>query len=94
MGQSLDKGALVSINDAYKLFNEFNVLDLNETGNELWENNFKNYRTQIDRIIQKIVAIFRSKLENSKDANEMFRIFKIFNPLFFFDRIKSAVRDK
>jgi hypothetical protein len=69
------------------------VLDIGETGNELWDNSKKNYRSQIDRVIQKIVAIFKNKLSNSNDANEMFRTFKIFNPLFFFERIKSAVRE-
>jgi hypothetical protein len=33
LSQNLDKTASASINDAYKIFNEFNVLDITDTGN-------------------------------------------------------------
>ena len=49
--QNLDEVALTSINDAYQLFYEINVLDISREGNELWEQTERTYNVRIDRVV-------------------------------------------
>jgi len=51
----------------------------------------KNYEIRIDKIETQITSKLRDKLGSSNSANEMFRIFEKFNPLFFRPHIRGAI---
>lgn len=82
-----------SINDAYQLFHDINVLDISREGAELWEQTERTYNVRIDRVVSQITAILKAKLSSAQNANEMFRTFQIFNPLFAMPKIKGAVQE-
>jgi hypothetical protein len=41
--KSLEDIALAKINDAYQLFNGFNVLDISKEGNDFWDRAERTY---------------------------------------------------
>ncbi len=49
----------------------------------MWESAKKSYDAKIDIVESQITAKFRDRLGAAKSANEMFRVFSKFNPLFF-----------
>ena len=57
--------ALNSINDAYQLFYEINVLDISPDGNELWDATERTYNVRIDRVVSQITAILKAKLSSA-----------------------------
>jgi dynein heavy chain 1 len=69
------------------------VLDLSKEGRMMWESAKKQYDQKIDIVESLITARFRDRLGAAKSANEMFRVFSKFNPLFFRQRIQSAIQE-
>jgi dynein heavy chain 1 len=89
--KSLEDIALAKINDAYQLFNGFNVLDISKEGNDFWDRAERTYNQKIDNVESQITTILKTKLSQAKNANEMFRVFHIFNALFSRPKIKGAI---
>jgi dynein heavy chain 1 len=91
--KNLEDVALSKINDAYQSFNGINVLDISKEGFDLWEQTERTYNMKIDKVESQITAILRSKLSQAQNANEMFRVFQIFNALFTRPRIRGAIQE-
>lgn len=49
-----------------------------ETGKEKWEEAWRRYNDQIDRVESRITTRLREQLATAKNANEMLRIFSRF----------------
>jgi dynein heavy chain 1 len=84
---------LNDINDAYNLFLNINVLDITKEGSEIWEATRKTYDLKIDKVESQITASLRDKLASAANANEMFKVFSIFNALFTRPRIRGAIQE-
>ena len=85
--------ALSKINEAYQSFNGINVLDISAQGSEQWEQTERTYNLKIDKVESQITGILKSKLSQAQSANEMFRVFQIFNALFTRPRIRGAIQE-
>ncbi|GLD93496.1 hypothetical protein PINS_up002088 [Pythium insidiosum] len=84
--------ALEEINGAYAQFSGLNPLDVSGDGIVAWKNLRKAYDLCIDRVEGRIIASLTSRLNGTKNADEMFRVFSKYNALFFRPRIRSAVQ--
>ena len=91
--KNFEEQALNDINDAYNLFLSINVLDISKAGIEVWEATKKTYDLKIDRVESQITASLRDKLSSAANANEMFKVFSIFNALFTRPRIRGAIQE-
>ncbi|OQR92538.1 dynein heavy chain [Achlya hypogyna] len=83
---------LTDINAAYAQFGVLDVLDVSVDGTESWKTARKTYEVCIDRIEGSIIASLTNRLNSTSTADEMFRVFSKYNPLFFRPRIRSAVQ--
>lgn len=88
-----EEQALNEVNEAYALFVAINVLDITEEGKETWMSTKRTYDLKIDKIESQITASLRTKLSSAKTANEMFKVFSIFNVLFSRPRIRGAIQE-
>jgi dynein heavy chain 1, cytosolic len=52
-----------------------------------------SYDDRIDRVECKIALMLRDQLGMAKNANEMFRIFSLYNVLFVRPHIKAAIKE-
>ena len=86
-----EEQALNDINEAYYLFNNINVMDVTKEGQEKWEATKRTYDLKIDKVESQITASLRERLANAGNANEMFKVFSIFNALFTRPRIRGAI---
>jgi dynein heavy chain 1 len=89
--KNLEDVALSKINEAYQSFNGINVLDISKEGFDLWDQTERTYNVKIDKVESQITSILKAKLSQAQNANEMFRVFQIFNALFTRPRIRGAI---
>ena len=80
--KNLEDTALSKINEAYNLFSAINVLDISKEGFTQWEQTERLYYQKIDKVESQITTLLRTKLSQAQNANEMFRVFQVFNALF------------
>ncbi|KDO30766.1 hypothetical protein SPRG_04667 [Saprolegnia parasitica CBS 223.65] len=83
---------LTDINAAYAQFSALDAFDVSVDGSETWKQARKTYEVCIDRIEGSIIASLTNRLNSTSTADEMFRVFSKYNPLFFRPRIRSAVQ--
>ncbi|OQR99244.1 dynein heavy chain, partial [Thraustotheca clavata] len=83
---------LTDINAAYAQFVVLDVFDVSVDGTEAWKQSRKSYEVCIERIEGSIIASLTNRLNNTSTADEMFRVFSKYNPLFFRPRIRTAVQ--
>lgn len=86
-----DQEALRDVDNAYARFLSIDVLDISNDGKQAWGMAREAYDQRIDRLEDRIVRILNDKLSTTQSAEEMFRVFSKFNPLFFRPRIRSAI---
>jgi dynein heavy chain 1 len=91
--KNLEDVALSKVNEAYQFFSGINVLDISKDGCELWEQTERTYNVKIDKVESQITSILKAKLSQAQNANEMFRVFQIFNALFTRPRIRGAIQE-
>lgn len=66
---------------------------MSKEGADSWEASLKLYEENIDRVEARIAVRLRDQLGSAKNANEMFRIFSLYNALFVRPQIKGAIRE-
>ena len=66
---------------------------MSKEGTDVWEASLKLYEENIDRVEARIAVRLRDQLGSAKNANEMFRIFSLYNALFVRPQIKGAIRE-
>jgi len=91
--KNLEDVALSKINEAYQFFNGINVLDISKEGFDQWDQTERTYNNKIDKVESQITSILKNKLSLATNANEMFRVFQIFNALFTRPRIRGAIQE-
>eukprot|EP01041_Mallomonas_annulata_P000303 gene303-544_t len=81
------------LNESYKPFlrSDMDVLDVGSDGQAAWLSARQMYEKRLERAEDRITALLEERLSNSKTAEEMFRVFSVFNPLFFRPAIRNAV---
>lgn len=70
---------------------DFDVFDTSTHGQNTWKTLKQTYEQYLQQIEDQIIRLLEDKLNSSKTTEEMFQIFKIFNPLFFRSSIRNAV---
>lgn len=71
--------------------NVSDILDTTPAGTSLWASAQQQYEKQVERIESKMTRLLEERLTAAASADEMFRVFSTFNPLFFRPAIKNAV---
>ena len=91
--QNSDGSFLHQMNDAYQVVLRGNsdVFDISPTGCSTWLSTMNLYEKRLEKVEEHITATLSSQLVSASSADEMFRIFSLFNPLFFRPTIKNAV---
>lgn len=81
------------LSEAYKIFLKSNsdVLDISVDGDSAWSIGNQMYEKRLEKTEERITRLLSDKLESAKSADEMFRVFATFNPLFFRPAIRHAV---
>lgn len=84
---------LSELTDAYQLFIRTltSLFDLSYSGQALWSSNVQQYERRLEKVEERVTRIIEDKLSSAKTADDMFRIFALFNPLFFRPTIRNAV---
>jgi len=90
IGPEENDETLNEVNSAYKLVSNVDILDVTTTA--AWDEVKKQYERRIDRIERRIIERLTDKLGAADTADEMFRVFSRFNPLFFRHRIRGAIQ--
>ena len=90
-GQESD--ANTGANEAYQLIirNVSDVVDTSDTGARAWTSAHQMYEKRLERTEERITRLLEDRLGAAQTAEEMFRVFSIFNPLFFRPAIRNAV---
>lgn len=89
-----DDLVVVDLQDAYQTFlsPQLNVFDsVTAEGTRMWHEKTALYEKKLERIETSIIKLLEEKLRNAKSTDETFRLFSIFNPLFFRRAIWNAV---
>ena len=81
------------LNESYKPFlrTDMDVLDVGLEGQAAWASARHLYEMRLERSEERITRLLEERLGNAKTAEEMFRVFAVFNPLFFRPAIRNAV---
>lgn len=89
-----DGDRLISaLSEAYHIVVRKNtdMFDLTSTGFTLWSTSIHEYERKVEIVEENIQKILTDRLHSAKSADEMFRIFALFNPLFYRPAIRNAV---
>jgi dynein heavy chain 1 len=88
-----DADLVAQLQEAYSsvVRNVSDVLDISPTGASMWQSSQQLYEKQVERIESKVTRLLEERLTAAVTADEMFRVFSTFNPLFFRPAIKNAV---
>ncbi|KAK9472278.1 dynein heavy chain, N-terminal region 1-domain-containing protein [Dipodascopsis tothii] len=78
---------------AFAILKDVDVLDVSAEGTEIWAAAEQAYNDRISRVENFIIAQLRDRLATAKTANEMFRVFSKFNPLFVRPKIRGAIHE-
>ena len=85
--------SITELNDAFQLVLKHNadIFDTSPAGTAAWNSSMNMYENRMEKIEEHITRTLGELLGGAKSADEMFRIFSLFNPLFFRQTIKNAV---
>jgi dynein heavy chain 1, cytosolic len=89
-----DDNMILDLRESYRHFlstSSLDVLDTTEEGQKLWSEALAAYEKRLERMEDSISRLICDQLKNSKSTDETFRLFSIFNPLFFRRSIWNAV---
>ena len=84
---------ITDLNEAFKLFLRSNndPLDISPDSVSIWNISIQMYEKKLEKSEEKITRLLSDRLDSAKSAEEMFRVFATFNPLFFRPAIRHAV---
>ena len=88
-----DVDAVDEVAQAYAVLKDVDVLDVTPEGTKLFEQAEQKYNERTSRVENSIIARLRDRLGTAKNANEMFRVFSKFNPLFVRPKIRGAISE-
>lgn len=88
-----DVDAVEEVKQAYGVLKDVDVLDVSLEGTRLFEQAEQKYNERTSRVENSIIARLRDRLGTAKTANEMFRVFSKFNPLFVRPKIRGAISE-
>ncbi|KAF1993187.1 dynein heavy chain [Amniculicola lignicola CBS 123094] len=88
-----DVDAVEEVAQAYAVLKDVDVLDVTPEGTRLFEQAEQKYNERTSRVENSIIARLRDRLGTAKSANEMFRVFSKFNPLFVRPKIRGAISE-
>jgi dynein heavy chain 1 len=88
-----DVDAVEEVALAYDALKDVDVLDVSTEGTRLFEQAEQKYNERTSRVENSIIARLRDRLGTAKNANEMFRVFSKFNPLFVRPKIRGAISE-
>ncbi|KAF2279064.1 uncharacterized protein EI97DRAFT_465408 [Westerdykella ornata] len=88
-----DVDAVEEVALAYDALKDVDVLDVTAEGTRLFEQAEQKYNERTSRVENSIIARLRDRLGTAKSANEMFRVFSKFNPLFVRPKIRGAISE-
>jgi dynein heavy chain 1, cytosolic len=88
-----NENSIDQIDAAYSYIKDINILDLSQTGDDIWESSLKIYEEKIDKVEGRISLILRDQLGTAKSSFEMFKIFSKYNSLFVRPQIRGAIRE-
>ncbi|KAF2742258.1 cytoplasmic dynein-like protein 1 heavy chain 1 [Sporormia fimetaria CBS 119925] len=88
-----DVDAVQEVASAYDALKDVDVLDVSPEGTRLFEQAEEKYNERTSRVENSIIARLRDRLGTAKNANEMFRVFSKFNPLFVRPKIRGAISE-
>lgn len=88
-----DVDAVKEVEKAYDVLKDVDVLDVEPEGTRLFEQAEQKYNERTSRVENSIIARLRDRLGTAKTANEMFRVFSKFNPLFVRPKIRGAISE-
>jgi len=88
-----DVDAVKEVEKAYDVLKDVDVLDVTPEGTRLFEQAEQKYNERTSRVENSIIARLRDRLGTAKSANEMFRVFSKFNPLFVRPKIRGAISE-
>ncbi|PVI03176.1 dynein heavy chain [Periconia macrospinosa] len=88
-----DVDAVKEVEKAYDVLKDVDVLDVTPEGTRLFEQAEQKYNERTSRVENSIIARLRDRLGTAKTANEMFRVFSKFNPLFVRPKIRGAISE-
>lgn len=91
--RNFEEKALNDINEAYAQFLTINVLDISKEGQDVWDATKRIYDNKIDKVESQITIALKDRLASTANANEMFKVFSFFKPLFTRPRIRVAIRE-
>jgi dynein heavy chain 1, cytosolic len=85
--------ATMGVNEAYQLVirSVSDVMDISEAGTRAWISAHQMYEKRLERTEEKVTRLLEDRLGAAQTAEEMFRVFSTFNPLFFRPAIRNAV---
>lgn len=87
-----DDNFLTDLSEAYQvLIKTSAIFDITPAGCAGWISSKEAYNRRLERLDERITRILDERLSEAKSADEMFRIFSVFNPLFYRPTIRSAV---
>lgn len=84
---------LSELTDAYQLFVRSMTIpfDLTANGQATWTATVQQYERRLEKVEERVTQILADRLSSCKSADDMFRIFALFNPLFFRPNVRNAV---
>lgn len=88
-----DVDAVEEVAQAYAVLKDVDVLNVSEEGTKIWVQAEQVYNDRTSRVENSIIARLRDRLGTAKTANEMFRVFSKFNPLFVRPKIRGAISE-
>ncbi|KAF2261353.1 hypothetical protein CC78DRAFT_619491 [Lojkania enalia] len=88
-----DVDAVEEVAQAYDVLKDVDVMDVSSEGTRLFEQAEQKYNERTSRVENSIIARLRDRLGTAKSANEMFRVFSKFNPLFVRPKIRGAISE-
>lgn len=86
-----DVDPVEEVNSAYDALHDVDVLDLSQSGTELWVQAELQYNERTARVENSIISLLRERLATAKTANEMFRVFAKFNALLVRPKVRGAI---
>ena len=88
-----DVDAVEEVAQAFAALKDVDVLDVSPEGTEIWAQAEATYNERTSRVENSIIARLRDRLALAKTANEMFRVFSMFNSLFVRPKIRGAISE-
>ncbi len=84
---------IAELNEAFRLVLrlEDDLFDTSQAGVSAWLGTIDMYERHLEKVENQITRLLEGKLGECRTAEEMFRVFAVFNPLFFRPAIRNAV---